>query len=396
MSHRPLTSWTPRTGKSALARIFGPGPSTLGVALFVALAMPTSPGQCQEPVRWSVVIDKPVIAAAGTKLSDDQVAERDRLVKEFHERLTSHLNDQRYVRPLNRPNADGSAAAPFIASPRLFVHRGGLRVTTRLLGTETSDVSVVFARTKENGQQAERKGDQNPRGTAADRDIADSPIVTDSMLDEVARSLADKIGQQVQAQGQRLTDGRRSADLLEQAMARWSSKIRDNNVHEGWPPVAAILIKKNDPAGIAKASPETTLQAELTTLLESAGFTIRAIDADQSASWSEIAGPIAANRGKDSFWPGSLSGVDVVITGKEIRQFDATVDQLVSCIERAEINVIDRNGGRIHFASRSTARGVATTKTDAGTTASQELGRTLGASLLNYFAATLSPGESTR
>jgi hypothetical protein len=126
---------------------------------------------------------------------------------------------------------------------------------------------------------------------------------------------------------------------------------------------------------------DPAVETEVKKLLRDCGFEIVDVENNALADWAR-----SANKLDGAHWPKSLQNADMVITGEAFSEFAARIGNLVSCLARAEINVISRKDGKIVLADRETTRAVDLAENIAGKKALEKAGRALGVRVLEHFA----------
>jgi hypothetical protein len=225
-------------------------------------------------------------------------------------------------------------------------------ITAKLIGTETSLVEGVIVK------------------DGANADIG-----------ELVVELAEKLAQRLREAGPKLVaqDGAGQDPLP--ALKVKLAKLKK-------PTVAVIIPERHMttwPAGV----PDPAVETEIKKLLRECGFTIQDVDQNELAEFARD-----FSKRDPQKWPRSLVGVDVVIVGEGFSEFGARIGNLISCVARAEINVISRETGEVLLADRATERGVDLSQNIAGKKALQKAGRTLGIRVLEYFAKPPASGDN--
>jgi hypothetical protein len=227
-------------------------------------------------------------------------------------------------------------------------------ITAKLIGTETSLVDGVLVK---------QEGDAD--------------------VGQLVMELAAKVAQRLREVGPKLV-------AEDEAVRDPLPALRVKLAGAKKPVVAVIIPERHMGAGPLRI-PDPAVETEIKLLLRECGFTIK--DVPQN----ELAG-FARSLGKDSpeGWPRSLAGVDCVIVGEGVSEFAARIGNLVSCAARAEINVIDRTGGTVALADRTTERAVDLSENIAAKKALEKAGHVLGLRVLEHFQHSLvrEPGKA--
>ncbi|MEK6248278.1 MAG: hypothetical protein N2C12_08870, partial [Planctomycetales bacterium] len=222
-----------------------------------------------------------------------------------------------------------------------------INLTAKLIGTETSRVQADMV-----------KGD-----TKAD-------------LGELTMELSEKIRAKIASRGPSLI----GADFVTRdplpGLIKEASKLPDK-------PVMAVVVTEEhiaSPRTNAGQPLDPAVETELKRSLTQAGFVVKDVKENELAEWAN-----GINSDKEVTWPRGLEGVDLVVTGEAVSEFATRIQSLVSCIARAEINVISRKEGRIVLADRRTSRAVDLAENIAGKTALQKTGHQLSIPLMEYL-----------
>ncbi|MDH3582935.1 MAG: CsgG/HfaB family protein [Phycisphaerae bacterium] len=256
------------------------------------------------------------------------------------------------VPPAHAIKAGKLLGAQILVTGRAFQLGERVYVTGKLIGTETTLVKAVMV-----------KGDE------------------DADIGELALELAEKVDQGIVKHGRALT----GADLVKAnpvpALQAQLAKVKKK-------PVVAVLIREEHiarPRAAAARPPDPAVETEIKRILQRAGFSIQDVKGNELADWVDQATK------KDDLgpWPRGLAGVDLVITGEALSEFGSRLRNLVTCVARAEINMISRKEGKIVLADRTTTRAVDLGENVAGKTALEKAGHVLGGRVLEYFSKTI-------
>ena len=135
-------------------------------------------------------------------------------------------------------------------------------------------------------------------------------------------------------------------------------------------PTVAVIVPETH---LTRIIVDPAVETEIKRLLIACGFTVVDTGANSLADWAR-----RLRRGQRKPWPDALAGVDLVVVGEAFSEFAVRTGDLVTCVARAEINLIDRRNGEILLADRDTQRAVDLAEALAGKTALQHAGRRLG------------------
>lgn len=205
-------------------------------------------------------------------------------------------------------------------------------VTAKLVGTETTLVEGIVV-----------KG-------AKEADTA-----------ELIMQLAEKVSERLRTTGGKLVA---ADDAVADPLPRLTKALAGRAL-----PKLAIAIRERHITGGAGIDP--AVDTEIKKTLIAAGFTV--ID------------------GSERDW--DKGGVAVAITGEAFSEFNARIGNLVSCSARSEIKAVERDGGKLLFADRTTTRAVDLAENTAGKSALQKGGREIAIKLLEHFVETLPPAK---
>ncbi|MBI4579982.1 MAG: hypothetical protein HY718_09790 [Planctomycetes bacterium] len=242
--------------------------------------------------------------------------------------------------------------ARILVTGKAFTMGKKLFITAKLIGTETSLVEGVIA-----------KGDTNA-------DVGD-----------LLMSLSTQIGDRLRAVGPRLVardDGVDPVPALKKGLA---DRRR--------PRVAVVVTEEHMAHRAAPPPVDPAVETEIKKVLRECGFEVIDVDQNALADWARL-----MNKNDVNNWPKNLQNADVVITGEAFSEFAARIGNLVSCLARAEVNVIGRKDGKILVADRQTTRAVDLAENIAGKKALEKAGRLVAVRVLEHFAKTLPPQEA--
>lgn len=135
------------------------------------------------------------------------------------------------------------------------------------------------------------------------------------------------------------------------------------------PSVAVVIPERH----LTRAVIDPAVETEVKKVLLECGYRLVDTGRNDLADWArgmfkEHAGP----------WPAALDQADLVVVGEAFSEFGVRTGDLVTCVGRAEVNLIDRKSGKIVLADRQTRRAVDLGEAAAGKTALQAAGRKLG------------------
>ena len=234
--------------------------------------------------------------------------------------------------------------ARILVTGRAFQLGKTLFVTAKLIGTETSLVEGVLV-----------QGDSGEE------------------MAKLLMELATQIGDRLRAAGPKLVASDDAIDPLPALKQRFAGLRL---------PVVAIVIAEEHmaPRPIVVVL-DPAVETEMKNLFRECGFEIADVERNALADWART-----FSRDDVRAWPRGLQNVDLVVTGEAFSEFAARIGNLVSCLARAEINVISRKDGRILLAERETARAVDLAENIAGKKALEKAGRAMGIRILSRLA----------
>jgi len=242
----------------------------------------------------------------------------------------NQLNLTGLVNPDEATKIGKLTGAKILVTGRVFPLDKQLFFTAKIIGTETSRVEGVLV-----------KGEQ-------DASVGDLLI---KLSEKVAARLKES-GPKLVAQDDAMKD---PLPALKQALAgRQLPKI---GVHIAERHVTQQVAARIDPAA----------ETEVMMILRDAGFTVVTGDDKDFAA----------------------AGVRYVVEGEAFSEFGAQIANLVNCIARVEIKVIDRQTNQVIFSGRETSRAIDLAENIAGKTALQKSGRTLAIQILQTFVQTI-------
>ena len=185
--------------------------------------------------------------------------------------------------------------------------------------------------------------------------------------------------------GKLLPKGQRLADPIAAIRRKLGKRPR---------PSVAVIITEAHRAHRPSAPPplDPAVETEIKRVLNACGFPLVDTGRNDLADWAR-----QMHKGKKGApWPTALDKADVIVVGEAFSEFALRTGDLVTCIGRAEINVIDRRSGRIIHADRTTQRAVDLAEAIAGKTALQKAGRKLALDLCRSLAGNKSPSPKPR
>ncbi|MEM9250953.1 MAG: CsgG/HfaB family protein [Planctomycetota bacterium] len=239
------------------------------------------------------------------------------------------------------------AGAELIVVGRAFPLGQSMMLAVKIIGVETSLVDAVLV-----------------RGRASE-------------IDDMAVDAAAKIADKVRDEGGRLTgDEAEPADPL-------PALIQQLRSLEGKPSLAVVVLEEhvsspqNPSPSIPDGDLDPVVETELKRSLIESGVEVFDVRQNQLADWADFQ-PSDVNS-----WPRELGRVDVLIVGEAYSETGLRIGQLVSASGRGEINMIDRETGRILLAERSNAKGVGVSPRQAGKEALTRVGRDLSAIVID-------------
>jgi TolB-like protein len=219
-------------------------------------------------------------------------------------------------------------------------------ITAKLIGTETSLVEGVLV-----------KGD-------ASADVG-----------ELLVDLVTQIGDRLRTAGPKLVASDDEIDPVPALCKKLAGMAK--------PKVAVVITEQHRANTPAPQVVDPAVETEVKLLLKQCGFEIIDVNQNALADWAR-----GMNKSDVNNWPKDLKDADIVITGEAFSEFAARIGNLVSCLARAEINVISRKDGKIVLADRATARAVDLAENIAGKKALEKAGRTLAIGVLEHVAQT--------
>ena len=234
-------------------------------------------------------------------------------------------------------------AAKLLVTGKVFELGESRVLTAKLIGTETTLVKAVMV-----------------------QDTLDTP------LDAMVLQLAERLAELLRTEADALVAQPPAPDPLPTLIAEMG---------EARLPVMAVVVpEQHIDRRRPLAVPDPAVETELKRILIAAGVEVRDLPDNELADWVGD----YEQRG-DEAWPRSLEGVDLVIVGEAFSEAAGQLGSLALASGRAEINVVQRQGGRVVLADRVTTRGVDLAGESAGKTALQKAGRALGLRLLEFL-----------
>ena len=205
-----------------------------------------------------------------------------------------------------------------------------LFITAKMMGTETSLVQGVLVKGESNANVANLLMDLSQKVADKLREKGGSLIARDDALKDPLPELKKQ--------------------LAEKKLPKMAVRITEGHVTVA----PAIRI---DPAAAT----------EMSMLLRQAGFTV--VDGDEKQL--------------------AEAGVAYVVEGEAFSEFGAQIANLMNCVARVEIKVVDRKTGEVLYTDRETARAVDLAENIAGKSALQKAGHVLAIKVLQHLASTL-------
>ena len=254
------------------------------------------------------------------------------------------LNLTGLVQPDQAVRIGQLAGARLLVTGKAFPMGDRTFLTCKIIGTETSLVDGLLI-----------------KGKPADG------------IDDLVVQLGEQLPQRVREAGPKLVAQTPAADPLGQL----KEQLRGRDL----PVVAVVVFEEHHAQQTPRQPVDPAVETELKQMLLEAGFEVQDVDQNELADWARQAGA-----GQVQAWPRGLHGVDVVITGEAFSEYATSIGNLVSATGRAEINLVDRERGRIVLAGRETTRAVDLSEQIAGKKALQKAGRQLGLQVLEHFA----------
>jgi TolB-like protein len=218
-------------------------------------------------------------------------------------------------------------------------------ITAKMIGTETSLVEGLLVKGADNAD-----------------------------IGELAVELAGKLADRLREVGSKLVA---DDDAAKDPLPALQAKLKGRKL----PKVAVIITEEHHAQRVARPTVDPAVETEVKLLLRKCGFDVRDVEQNDLADWAKLMSKNDVNA-----WPRGLRDVDVVITGEAFSEFAARIGNLVSCLARAEVNVISRSDGKIVIADRQTTRAVDLAENIAGKKALEKAGRALGIRILEHYA----------
>jgi hypothetical protein len=181
-----------------------------------------------------------------------------------------------------------------------------------------------------------------------------------------------------------LPEDRALADPLQAVRERLGDRKR---------PTLAVIIpemhraRRVDPV----AAIDPAVETEIKRCLLACGFPLVDPGENDLADWAR-----ALRAREDVPWPAALAQADLVVVGEAFSEFALRTGDLVTCVGRSEINVIDRRTGKIIHAEAASERAVDLAEELAGKTALQKAGRRLGVNLCRALAERIAPAQKPK
>jgi TolB-like protein len=255
------------------------------------------------------------------------LVEREAMVKI----LTEHsLNLSGLANPDDAIKIGKIVGAKILITGRAFAIDKEVFITAKLIGTETSIVQGVLVRGESNGD-----------------------------MGALILSLSDKIAAKLRDSGNQLIAGN---DSLADPLPGLKDQLAKLKL-----PFVSVRIEEQHIAAVVPVRIDPAAETEVRSMLGECGFTI--IDGDEHDQ----------NRAL----------VTTVINGEAFSEYASKIGNLVSCLARVEIEITDRQSGKVIFSDRETARAVDLAENIAGKTALQKAARIVGIHLLQHFVQTL-------
>lgn len=223
-----------------------------------------------------------------------------------------------------------------------------LMIVTKIVGVETSRV----------------------KGTLLQVDLA-------KPLSEALMTLSEDVAGLIRSSaGELLPENVALADPVGEARKALAGKVR--------PTVAVVIPERH----LSRMVMDPAVETEIKKILVDGGLTVVDSGRNDLADWAR-----GMMKGSKSPWPDALKDADYVIVGEGFSELAGRVEDLISVVGRAEINVIDRRTGEIVLADRETRRAVDLAEVNAGKTALQKAGHRLGVRVLQHFVEALPAAE---
>lgn len=234
--------------------------------------------------------------------------------------------------------------AEILITGKAFALGSNLFITAKLIGTETSRVEGVLV-----------KGEQG----------VDLAALLMNLTEKVKTKLI-QVGPDLVARKEIANDPlpEMKAFLSNVELPNVAVMVREEHKHHARP------IPVVDPA----------VETEIKLLLRQCGVSISDVPQNELAQW--IKNEVDTDK---VAWPQSLKNAELVICGEAFSEYGTRIGNLVSCVARAEINVINRKTGQLIWADRQTSRSVDLSEEIAGKSALQKAGRMLAIRLLEQL-----------
>ncbi|NJL32400.1 MAG: hypothetical protein HC898_12730 [Phycisphaerales bacterium] len=236
--------------------------------------------------------------------------------------------------------------AQILINGKVFLMGKKVYITAKLIGVETSLVEGALVR-----------GD------------------IDNPMDELVLQLTQNITQSLQTKASSLIPPSQALDFYENLKLQ----LRDRKL-----PTIAVAVRESHIPERRAAELDPAVETEIKKLLLGANVRIADVDANELTRWIKQS-VTEANKP----WPQLLSSADLIVSGEAFSEFAGRTGQLISCVARAEINVIDRKTGRVVLAESVTTRAVDLSENIAGKTALDRAGRQIAIALLHHLANTV-------
>lgn len=278
---------------------------------------------------------------ADFKLVDRQSL--DKTLQEYELNLTGLVSDDQAIK------VGKLVGAKIMVTGRAFRLGKDLFITAKLIGTETSLIEGAMV-----------------KGKASD-DIGTMVV-----------KLSDILSKKISQSGPKLIAAPDAVDPLIKLKERLTGKKL---------PVIAVIVKEEHhaaPTPEYRQPIDPAVETEIKKILIQAGFTVKDVPqnelTDFAKNWTA--------KDIDS-WPRGMENVEVLVAGEAFSEYAARIGNIVSCSARAEINMVNRDTGKIDLAERTTTRAADLSENIAGKKALQSAGRKIAIRIIEHFADAL-------
>jgi hypothetical protein len=220
-----------------------------------------------------------------------------------------------------------------------------LYIVAKIIGTETSQVKGVMAKGK------------------LESNLSD-------IIDEVTGKLADGLDKWAQELLPKDEQIQNKIEILKQ-------QLGDKKL-----PTVAIIVPE---VHVNQLAVDPAAETEMKKIFQEVGFNIIEIRNRTISQWAR---DFLKDPGQPI--PPDLTDVNMIIVGEGFSEFGARIGELVSCTARLEINVINKEDGKVIASERITKRAVDLSELIAGKTALQAAGHELAIEAIEKISSQLS------